>query len=80
MFKLKKISLILLSLFLTSHLLNASIIYFANINKKQCGFIAKSGEDYYAYTSQIALLSLGRFAIKTTNGADIKKIGSLEIS
>lgn len=60
--------------------LNAGLVYFANINKKQCGFIAKSGEDFYAYTSQSALLSLGRFAVKSFDGTSLQSSGSLELS
>ena len=61
--------------------LNAGLVYFGNIKKKQCGFLVKSGEDYYAYTSQTALMGLGRFAIKSVDGViTLKSMGALEIS
>lgn len=55
----------------------SGIIYFGNGKNKQAGFIAKSGEDYYAYTSQSGLLSLGKFKIQHSG---IKEIGPLEVS
>jgi len=77
----KKIALILLCFTLLSSFLNADLIYFANIDKQYTGFVAKSGDNYYAYTSQTALISLfGKFAIKTSDGARVKTAGPLELS
>lgn len=77
---MKKIAILLLCLVFSSNILNAGLVYFANIKKKNVGFIVKSGEDYYAITSQAALMSLGRFAIKTFDGTTIKQTGPLELS
>lgn len=78
---IQKISLsFALLCFISSSSLNAGMLYFANIKNKQAGFVAKSGEDYYAYTSQTALFSLGRFALKTFDGTTIKITGPLELS
>ena len=77
---LKKISLIFLFFIISFQFVNAGLVYFANIKQKQVGFIAKYGEEYYAFTSQAALLSLGRFALKNFDGTTINTTGPLELS
>ncbi len=52
----------------------------AIVEKSQTGFVVKSGEEYYAYTSQAALMSLGRFALKSFDGTTIATNGPLELS
>ena len=80
MMSFRKILLFSLCFIFTSSFLNAGLVYFANIKGKQPGFIAKSGEDYYAYTSQCALMKIGRFALKSFSGTAISTAGDLEVS
>lgn len=72
--------IILLLLCFQSQLINADAITFANLDHKYYGALTKIGDDYYAYTSQTALLHLGNFVLKSSNGKDLKKCGELEIS
>ncbi len=56
------------------------LVYFASVESRQCGFIAKDGESYYAYTSQYALMSLGAFAVQTLSGVTVQTDEPLELS
>ena len=80
MISFRKNLLLLLCFISFSDCLHAGLVYFANIKRKQSGFIAKSGEEYYAYTSQVALMRIGRFALKSFEGSTIPTTGDLEIS
>jgi len=77
---LKQFSVFIFIFFMPFVNLHANLVYFLNIHKKQCGFIAKSGDNYYAYTSQNALLNLGKFIIRSFDGAAIQTEGALELS
>lgn len=77
---IKKITLLTICFIFNYNALNAGLVYFANIEKKQLGCMVKMGEDYYAVTSQTAMMSLGDFAIRTASGTNLKITGPLEIS
>lgn len=71
----------LLFLVFYSNCLHAGLVYFSTLKKKQYGFVAKLNKNYYAFTSQAALLRIGpRVGIKTTDGKVIPTTGPLELS
>ena len=63
-----------------TQIISANAITFANLDGKYYGTLIKIADNYYAYTSQTALLNLGDFILKSSNGKDLKKCGELEIS
>lgn len=78
MFISKKFFLGLLAgIFWHFSIFSSGIVYLGSEQAKQAGFISKKGEDYYVYTSQLGLLTLGSFKILNS---EIKEIGPLELS